>query len=128
MKQACSPVAGHDTAEEGDTERSGRYFQAMLDEGVFLAPSQCEAGFLSTAHGAREIDETIAAADQLAGRQPGDLAGRWQDSGDELPARKIGNRIAGVGADGLGEYGEFEPQIVQIARFRKVIREQADTV
>ena len=36
----------------------------MLAEGVYLAPSQFEAGFLSTAHGELEIDETIAAAEK----------------------------------------------------------------
>ncbi len=59
-----TPVVDYDTAKESDTERFGRYFHAMLDEGVYLAPSQFEAGFLSTAHGEREIDETIAAAEK----------------------------------------------------------------
>jgi glutamate-1-semialdehyde 2,1-aminomutase len=36
----------------------------MLDEGVYLAPSQFEAGFLSTAHGEKEIDRTIQAAER----------------------------------------------------------------
>jgi glutamate-1-semialdehyde 2,1-aminomutase len=35
----------------------------MLDRGVYLAPSQFEAGFLSTAHSETQIDQTIAAAD-----------------------------------------------------------------
>ena len=59
-----TPVVDYDTAKTSDTERFGRFFHAMLAEGVYLAPSQFEAGFLSTAHGKLEIDETIAAAEK----------------------------------------------------------------
>ena len=45
-----------------DAARFNRFFQAMLARGVYLAPSAYEAGFVSTAHGAAEIDETLAAA------------------------------------------------------------------
>ncbi len=38
----------------------------MLERGVYLAPSQFEAGFLSTAHSDSAIDQTIAAADEAA--------------------------------------------------------------
>jgi glutamate-1-semialdehyde 2,1-aminomutase len=55
------PVVDYDTAKTSDTERFGRFFHAMLGEGVYLAPSQFEAGFLSTAHGEREIEDTITA-------------------------------------------------------------------
>ena len=51
-----------DSAGGCDTERFGRYFWGMLDEGVYLAPSQFEAGFVSTAHTEADIDATIAAA------------------------------------------------------------------
>ena len=51
-----------DSASQCDTERFGRYFWGMLDEGVYLAPSQFEAGFVSTAHTQADIDATIAAA------------------------------------------------------------------
>ena len=37
----------------------------MLDEGVYLAPSAYEAGFLSMAHGEKEIEATLAAADRV---------------------------------------------------------------
>jgi glutamate-1-semialdehyde 2,1-aminomutase len=40
----------------------GRFFHAMLDEGVYLAPSQFEAGFVSAAHTHAIIDETVGAA------------------------------------------------------------------
>jgi glutamate-1-semialdehyde 2,1-aminomutase len=39
----------------------------MLERGVYLAPSQFEAGFLSTAHGDDEIDATVAAASDVLG-------------------------------------------------------------
>jgi glutamate-1-semialdehyde 2,1-aminomutase len=45
-----------------DVEMFKRFFHGMLDEGVYLAPSAFEAGFVSAAHGDREIDATIAAA------------------------------------------------------------------
>jgi len=56
------PVIDWETAKVADTKRFAAYFQAMLDSGVYLAPSQFEAGFLSTAHGAAEIEATVAAA------------------------------------------------------------------
>jgi glutamate-1-semialdehyde 2,1-aminomutase len=45
-----------------DVDRFRRFFHAMLDEGVYFAPSAFEAGFLSAAHGPADIDATIAAA------------------------------------------------------------------
>ena len=45
-----------------DVERFKRFFHAMLDEGVYLAPSAFEAGFISAAHSTADIDATIAAA------------------------------------------------------------------
>ncbi len=57
------PVTDWDSAAASDTERFGNYFRGMLEQGVYLAPSQFEAGFLSTAHGDVEIDKTIAAAE-----------------------------------------------------------------
>ena len=45
-----------------DVERFRRFFHAMLDAGVYLAPSAFEAGFLSAAHSTQDIDETVAAA------------------------------------------------------------------
>jgi len=51
-------------AKEADTERFAAFHSAMLDRGVYLAPSQFEAGFVSTAHGDAEIDATIEAASE----------------------------------------------------------------
>jgi len=45
-----------------DKDRFNKFFHAMLDKGVYLAPSAYEAGFVSAAHGAAEIDATLAAA------------------------------------------------------------------
>jgi glutamate-1-semialdehyde 2,1-aminomutase len=45
-----------------DKERFNRFFHAMLERGVYLAPSAYEAGFVSAAHGTVEIEATLAAA------------------------------------------------------------------
>lgn len=47
-----------------DMERFKRFYHLMLEEGIYLAPSAYEAGFLSLAHGEREIAHTLAAADR----------------------------------------------------------------
>ncbi len=49
-------------ALEADRDAYARFFGAMLDEGVLLAPSQFEAWFISAAHGDAEVAETLAAA------------------------------------------------------------------
>jgi glutamate-1-semialdehyde 2,1-aminomutase len=56
------PVTDWATASQSDTEKFGRFFQAMLEEGVYVAPSQFEAGFMSTVHGDDVIETTIEAA------------------------------------------------------------------
>ncbi len=58
------PVTNWDSAARCDTERFGRYFQAMLEQGVYIAPSQFESGFISTAHGEAEIEATVTAVEQ----------------------------------------------------------------
>jgi glutamate-1-semialdehyde 2,1-aminomutase len=58
----AGPVVDWPTAKQSDTQRFGRYFQAMLAQGVYIAPSQFEAGFTSTAHGEAEIEHTVTAA------------------------------------------------------------------
>ncbi len=50
------------TASKSDRQMYGRYFHAMLDQGVYLAPSQFEAAFVGIAHTDEIIDQTIAAA------------------------------------------------------------------
>jgi glutamate-1-semialdehyde 2,1-aminomutase len=56
------PVTDWGAAKQADTERFAAFHAAMLDRGVYLAPSQFEAGFISTAHGDAEIDATLDAA------------------------------------------------------------------
>jgi glutamate-1-semialdehyde 2,1-aminomutase len=51
-----------------DVERFKRFFHGMIAEGVYLAPSAFEAGFVSAAHTDREIDATIAAAARVFAR------------------------------------------------------------
>ena len=57
-----SPIRSWEDAKAVDTTRFAAFHRGMLDRGVYLAPSQFEAWFLSTAHGDDEIDTTIAAA------------------------------------------------------------------
>jgi glutamate-1-semialdehyde 2,1-aminomutase len=56
------PVRDWTTAGRSDREAFARFFHAMLDEGVYLAPSQFEAAFISTAHTDEIIERTIDAA------------------------------------------------------------------
>ena len=56
------PITNWATAKTCDTQLFGQFFRAMLERGVYLAPSQFEAGFMSLAHGEEEINATVAAA------------------------------------------------------------------
>jgi glutamate-1-semialdehyde 2,1-aminomutase len=60
---SADPVKDWESAKKSDTARFSRYFRRMLEEGVYLAPSQFEAGFVSTAHGAAEVAATVKAAE-----------------------------------------------------------------
>lgn len=55
------PVRSWSEAKEADTKRFGVYFREMLRQGIYLAPSQFEAGFLSAAHTEADVDRVIAA-------------------------------------------------------------------
>jgi len=57
-----APVTDYASAKKSDAARFGRFFHAMLDAGVYLAPSQFEAAFVSTAHDGRAIERTLEAA------------------------------------------------------------------
>ena len=59
---ADAPVTSWEDAKRADTARFAAFHRGLLDRGVYLAPSQFEAGFLSTAHGDEEIDATLDAA------------------------------------------------------------------
>ena len=50
------------SAKQADTQAYARFFHAMLDRGIYFAPSQFEAGFVSLAHTEADIDATIEAA------------------------------------------------------------------
>jgi glutamate-1-semialdehyde 2,1-aminomutase len=56
------PVRNYSDAKRSDTKRYARFFREMLDRGIFLAPSQFEAAFVSAAHTPEDIDRTLAAA------------------------------------------------------------------
>jgi glutamate-1-semialdehyde 2,1-aminomutase len=56
------PVTDYVSAKHSDPRRYARFFHAMLDRGVYLAPSQFEAGFVSLAHTEEDIDATLNAA------------------------------------------------------------------
>jgi glutamate-1-semialdehyde 2,1-aminomutase len=62
------PVLNLADATKSDRARFGKYFHGMLDAGVYLAPSQFEAGFLSTAHTPADIDATVRAASDVLRR------------------------------------------------------------
>lgn len=55
-------VTDYQTAKKSDTEKFARFFRGMLNRGVYLAPSQFEAGFISLAHTENDIEKTIKAA------------------------------------------------------------------
>jgi glutamate-1-semialdehyde 2,1-aminomutase len=56
------PVHNLADAMKSDRERFKKFFHGLLNEGVYLAPSQFEAGFISTAHTQADIDQTVRAA------------------------------------------------------------------
>ncbi|MDI6801227.1 MAG: glutamate-1-semialdehyde 2,1-aminomutase [Thermodesulfovibrionales bacterium] len=55
-------VVDYKTAKTSDTEKFSKFFREMLNRGINLAPSQFEAGFISTAHSGKDIDLTVKAA------------------------------------------------------------------
>ncbi|QKQ76610.1 glutamate-1-semialdehyde 2,1-aminomutase [Nostoc sp. TCL240-02] len=56
------PVHNYEDAKKSDTAKFGRFHRGMLERGVYLAPSQFEAGFTSFAHTEEDIDQTLAVA------------------------------------------------------------------
>lgn len=59
-----NPVHDWTTAAQCDTKAFAKYFRLMLDEGIYLAPSQFETAFVSIAHEREDLDLTIAAAEK----------------------------------------------------------------
>ncbi len=56
------PVTDFASAATSDTAAFGRFHRAMMEAGVWLPPSQFEAAFVSTAHGAAEVEMVVEAA------------------------------------------------------------------
>ena len=59
------PVWNLADAMNCDRDRFNRFFHGMLERGVYLAPSQFEAGFISLAHSSEDIQHTVAAASEV---------------------------------------------------------------
>jgi glutamate-1-semialdehyde 2,1-aminomutase len=59
------PVHNLVDAMTSDRGRFGKYFHGMLNEGIYLAPSQFEAGFISIAHNAADIAQTLKSAEEV---------------------------------------------------------------
>ena len=59
------PVTCFREATASDTDKFARWHRGMLERGVYLAPSQYEAGFMSLAHTEADVDKTIAAAKEV---------------------------------------------------------------
>jgi glutamate-1-semialdehyde 2,1-aminomutase len=67
---AQGPVTDWGSAEKSDTKAFGRFFRAMLENGIYLPPSQFEAAFLGAAHTEQDVQQTIAAARQAFATVP----------------------------------------------------------
>jgi glutamate-1-semialdehyde 2,1-aminomutase len=59
------PVHSYEDAKKSDTAKFGRFHRGMLEHGIYLAPSQFEAGFTSIAHTDEDIEQTLAAAREV---------------------------------------------------------------
>ena len=59
---SAKPVTDWNSVQQADTGKFRHYFDAMLQRGVYIAPSAFEAGFLSTAHTDEDIEKTISCA------------------------------------------------------------------
>jgi glutamate-1-semialdehyde 2,1-aminomutase len=59
------PVHNLSDAMNSDREKFGKYFHGMMEEGIYLAPSQFEAGFISLAHTEDYIQRTVRAAEKV---------------------------------------------------------------
>ena len=59
------PVHNYDDAKKSDSDKFARFHRGMLEKGIYLAPSQFEAGFTSLAHTEADIEQTLAAAKEV---------------------------------------------------------------
>ena len=68
MKEPGQAITDYASAKRfADTAAYGRFFHAMLERGVYFAPSQFEAGFASSAHTPADIQATLAAVQEVIG-------------------------------------------------------------
>ena len=66
LKEEGNSISDYASAIEfADTERYARFFHAMLDRGFYFAPSQFEAGFMSSAHSQEDITAAIKAFEEV---------------------------------------------------------------
>jgi glutamate-1-semialdehyde 2,1-aminomutase len=65
---ASRPVTNFNDAKSSDLKRFAAYYQGMLEQGIYLAPSQFEALFVSAAHDAQALAETLKAAEVVFSR------------------------------------------------------------
>ncbi len=61
----AGPVHSYEDAKKSDLNKFSRFHRGMLERGIYLAPSQFEAGFSSLAHTEADIDQTLAAAREV---------------------------------------------------------------
>ena len=61
----AEPVIDYETAKKADGEKYSKFFHMLLDKGIYIAPSQFEALFISTAHGDMQIEKTIRILESL---------------------------------------------------------------
>ncbi len=61
----AGPVHNYEDAKKSDLQKFSRFHRGMLERGIYLAPSQFEAGFTSLAHTEEDIDKTLAAAREV---------------------------------------------------------------
>jgi glutamate-1-semialdehyde 2,1-aminomutase len=61
----AGPVHNYEDAKTSDLQKFGRFHRGMLEHGVYLAPSQFEAGFTSLAHTDEDVDRTLQAAREV---------------------------------------------------------------
>ncbi|MDP2155568.1 MAG: aspartate aminotransferase family protein, partial [Sulfuricella sp.] len=66
-----APPTSYAEVMECDKTAFNRFFHAMLEKGIYLAPSAFEAGFVSAAHSAEDIDKTIQAAREVFAQMAG---------------------------------------------------------
>ena len=58
-------VVNYEGVQTSDTDRYARYFWGLIERGVYIAPSQFEAGFVSLAHSQADVDQTVRAANEV---------------------------------------------------------------